>query len=232
MSTNWSAFARREWPHWGVIVAMLAASALAWNHVTPPIPVHWDLRGNVNGTAGRFEGLLFLPLITIGVYTLLLVVPRFDPGRANYASFAGPYAAIRGAITALMGATHGLLLATALGYDVNAGRWIPLLVGLMFIVLGNALGKVRPNYFVGIRTPWTLARARSWEKTHRAGGRLFVVEGFALVVAAMITQSWAFVATAVFGGGALVWLIVYSYLEWRADPDRVPVTGTRPAEDR
>jgi len=231
--SNLSAFVRREWPHWLVFAAMFGASAWAWARVTPPIPTHWNFRGEVDGIGGRFEGLLLMPLIALGVYLLLLVLPRIDPARANYASFTGPYALMRAALAAMFGAMHGLLIATALGYPVDAGRWIPVGVGVMLVVMGNIMGKVRPNYFVGIRTPWTLASARSWEKTHRVGGRLFVIAGALLVVAALIQVPALLVALGVFGAVVIVWLFYYSYAVWRTDPDRVPVTGTRPAsEDR
>lgn len=227
------AFVRREWPHGLALTAMFATSAWAWGRVTPPIPTHWNVRGEVDGYGGRFEGLLLTPLIALGLYALLLLLPRIDPGRANYASFAGPYAVIRASLTVMMGGMHGLLVATALGYPVDAGRWIPVGVGALLVVLGNVMGKVRPNFFVGIRTPWTLTSTRSWEKTHRVGGRLFVAGGVLLAVASLIGRPEVLIAAGVFGAGALVWLFYYSWREWRVDPDRVSVTGTRPAsEDR
>ncbi len=229
---SWPALARREAPHWLVLGAMFVATAVAWSRVTPPIPTHWNIRGEVDGTGGRVEALLFVPLLATGLYALLLVLPRFDPGRANYASFSGPYALMRITLTAMMGAMHALLLATALGYPVDAGRWIPLGVGVLLVVFGNITGKVRPNYFVGIKTPWTLASARSWEKTHRVGGRLFVAAGIGLAIAALVRQPWLFAVVGIGGGGGLVALIAYSYIVWRDDPDRIPVTGTRPAEQR
>ena len=225
---NRGAIVRREWPHWVILVGLFAASAVAWDRVPERIATHWNIRGEVDGYGARLEGLLLVPLIALGMYLLLALLPRIDPARANYASFSGPYVVIRAAFTTMMAGIHALLLATALGYAVNVGRWIPVGVGLLFIVLGNVLGKVRPNYFVGVRTPWTLGSARSWEKTHRAGGRLFVIGGLGLAIAALIGQPWLFAIVGIASGGALVWLIYYSYVEWRADPDRVPVTATKP----
>ena len=226
-----AAFVRREWPHWLLIVALFVASAWAWNRVTLPIPTHWNIRGEVDGHGGRFEGLLLVPLIAVGLYALLLVLPRIDPARANYASFTGAYTVIRATFALLTAGLHAVLLATALGYPVDAGRWIPAGVGLMFVVLGSVLGKVRPNYFVGVRTPWTLASAKSWEQTHRAGGRVFVLAGLGMVLAALLMQPWFFAAVGLLSGGALMWLLYYSYAVWRTDPDRVPVTGTLPPRE-
>lgn len=231
--SGWVALARREWPHWIVLGLLFAVSAYAWDRVPDRIPTHWNFRGEIDGYSGRAGGLLLAPVLAVGMYLLLLALPRFDPARANYASFTGPYAVIRAALTATMAGLHALLVATALGYPVDAGRWIPVGVGALFVVLGNVMGKVRPNYFVGIRTPWTLSSARSWERTHRIGGKLFVIAGILLAFAAILGQPQVLVGVGVFGAVSLVGLVYYSYAVWRSDPDRVPATATRPAhEDR
>lgn len=227
------AFVRREWPHWLLLLALFGASAWAWDRVTPPIPTHWNIRGEVDGYGGRVTGLLLVPMIAAGMYGLFLVLPRIDPARANYALFTGPYAVMRFTFALLMAGLHAVLLATALGYPVDAGRWIPAGVGAMFIVLGNVLVKVRPNYFVGVKTPWTLTSAKSWEQTHRAARWVFAGAGAGLVLGALLMQPWFFATVAVLSVGALAWLIYYSYAVWRADPDRVPATGAQPPrEDR
>ena len=99
-------------------------------------------------------------------------------------------------------------------------------VGLLFLVLGNFMGKIRPNWFVGIRTPWTLSSKLSWVKTHRLAGRLFVVMGLLFFMLALFRQPWVVAALVSALVVCLVWMVVYSYLVWRKDPDRVPPAGT------
>ena len=106
---------------------------------------------------------------------------------------------------------------------------MPVGVGVLLVVVGNVLGKVRPNYFVGVRTPWTLASARSWEATNRLGGRVFVLGGVGLAIAGYLGNPQLLIAVGVAAAAALVWLFWVSYREWRDDPDRVSATGTRPA---
>ncbi|MEI6665988.1 MAG: SdpI family protein [Chloroflexota bacterium] len=220
---------RVEWPHLLVLAAMFAAAAWAWPQATPPIPIHWDLHGQPNGYGGRFEGLLLVPLLASGVYLLLLLLPRIDPARANYESFAGPFRVIRLAITIALGAMQAFVISVALGSTENPGRWVPVGVGLLLIVIGNVMGKVRPNYFVGVRTPWTLASARSWEATNRLGGRVFVVGGVGLAIAGYLGNAPLLIALGIAAAASFVWLMWVSYREWRDDPDRIPATGTRPA---
>lgn len=229
---------RREGVFWLILAAMFVSAAVAWGRVEEPVPVHWNVAGEVDRYGSRFEALLLLPLITLGLHALFLVIPRIDPGRANYASFTGPYYLMRLAVILLMGAIHAMMVATALGADVNVAALVPFGVGVMFIVLGNVLGKVRPNYFVGIRTPWTLASTRSWNETHRVGGRWMVLLGAAFVLIGLLNlvglPLGPEVVALVVGGGVAVFVIglaVYSYRVWRDDPDPISVTGTRPANE-
>jgi uncharacterized membrane protein len=219
-----------EVPQWIILAGMFAAAAIAWPHAPDRIPVHWNINGEVDRYGGRFEGLLLMPLVALGMYVLMLVLPRIDPGRANYARFRGAYNAIR--ITLLV------LFAV---FDVGIQVWVwtghadialiaPLAMGIVSIVLGAVLGKIRPNWFVGIRTPWTLSSKVSWVRTHRAGGWLFIVVGLATIATTFISPRLAF--WVLIGGllGGTVALFIYSYVLWRQDPDKIPPAGTLPAD--
>jgi uncharacterized membrane protein len=94
---------------------------------------------------------------------------------------------------------------------------------------GSVMGKLRPNWFVGVRTPWTLASKRVWLKTHRLGGWLFIAWGPVELLAAWLVPH-ASGLTPVLALVLLAILVVYSYLVWRDDPDKLPAAGTRPAD--
>ncbi len=219
-----------EVPQWILLAAMFGAALAAWPNAPNRIPVHWGLAGQPDRFGGRFEGLLLLPLVALGLYVLMLVLPRIDPGRANYGRFPGAYAAIRIGVLGLLAAIHGAALAWIWHGRVNMGFLAPFAMGILTIVIGGALGKVRPNWFVGIRTPWTLSSKTSWVRTHRAGGWVFVLVGFATVASAFIGSRVAFfvLTTGLVGGS--VGLVVYSYLVFRRDPDKLPPAGTLPAD--
>jgi len=221
MKTSWKV----EVPQLVVIAAMFAAAALAWSGAPDRIPVHWNIDGQVDRYAGKFEGLLLMPLAALGMYALMLVLPRIDPGRANYPRFAGAYTVIRVTVLGIFAAFDVALHVWLRTGRLNIATFAPGVMGVMAIVLGAVLGRVRPNWFVGIRTPWTLSSRTSWVRTHEAGGRVFVGVGVATIVAAFIGPRVAFwVLVAGLMGGTLV-LVVYSYLLWRRDPDKVPPTG-------
>ena len=102
-------------------------------------------------------------------------------------------------------------------FDIS--RVVLIGIGALFIVIGNYLPKVRPNYLMGIRTPWTLTSDLSWQKTHRLGGRLFVLEGLVLIVLGLIAVA-AWLGVLIVAGIAIMLVVVfaYSYRVWKADP--------------
>jgi uncharacterized membrane protein len=221
---------RTEWPQWILIVALFVLAAAAWSTAPDRIPVHWNIAGQVDRWGGKFEGLMAIPLLALGIYVLMLVLPRFDPGRANYDAFSGPYTILRFGILVVLAALEVLILLWVRGVHASIGVWVPLLVGALFVVIGNLLGKVRPNWFVGIRTPWTLSSKVSWTRTHRAGGWLFILMGALLMATAVARAAWAVWVMLGVGGAGLVGLAVYSYVLWRNDPDKTPPAGSLPAE--
>lgn len=137
-----------------LIAAMFAAAAWAWSRVPDQIPVHWNAAGQVDGYGSRFMGRLLIPLITLGMHLLFMVLHAIDPCRTSYDGFARVYAIFRGAILAFMGAVYAATTLVALGHRVEVARVITVALGLLFVVLGSFLGEVRPNWFVGVRTPW------------------------------------------------------------------------------
>lgn len=224
MRINW----RTEWPQWLLLAGMFGLAASAWATAPARIPVHWNIAGQVDRYGGRFEGLLALPLLALGLYLLMVFLPRVDPGRANYQAFTGAYGTLRLGITALMAAVYGLVHLWLRGVQVSIETWVPLLVGALFIVIGNLMGKIRPNWFVGIRTPWTISSKLAWTRTHRVGGWLFLLMGVLFMLTGILHVAWAVtVMVGVMVAGTLG-LTVYSYLLWRRDPDKTPPAGTLP----
>jgi uncharacterized membrane protein len=226
MNRSW----RREWPHWVLLVGIFAAAAIVWPRVPERMPVHWGIDGTADRYGGRVEGLLLLPILALVLYVVLLVLPRFDPRGANYAQFAGPYALIRLATLVLLAGIYGVIIAAALGSPLNMTRVVVPAVGLLLIVLGSVMGKLRPAWFVGIRTPWTLTSARSWGKTHRLGGWIFIVAGLVLILAGLLNLPVLLIGALAGLGLALVGLWLYSYLVWRDDNGAHHPAGIRPTD--
>lgn len=222
---------RTELPQWLVIAGMFLLAGVTWSWAPERIPVHWNIAGEVDRYGSKVEGLLGIPLLTLGIYLLLIVLPRLDPGRANYPRFAGAYTVIRLSLVTLLAVLYGVLHLWIRGRHVDVATVTPLMVGGLLVVVGSLMGKIRPNWFVGIRTPWTLSSKTAWVRTHRAGGWAFIAMGLATIAMAVLRSAWAVGALSVIFLGGTAGLIVYSYLAWRDADDKIPPAGTLPAED-
>jgi uncharacterized membrane protein len=203
-----------------LILAMFIASACAWPYVPEKVPVHWNIHGEVDRHGGRFEGLFLVPLIASGLYGLLRVLPKLDPRQVNYRQFAGPYAVIRCALMAFLAVVHASLLLAALGRPIPIGTIVPALVGTLLIIIGAFMPRIKSNWFVGVRTPWTLSSELSWTKTHRLAAWLLPLSGVAILLAGFLRTQWAVYTMLGALLGSAVGLVVYSYFVWRQDPSR------------
>ncbi|MEZ4712435.1 MAG: SdpI family protein [Caldilineaceae bacterium] len=204
-----------------VIGIMFGLAAWAWAQLPAEasIPVHWGINGEVDRYGGKLEGLLLLPAITLLVVLLLAFIPRIDPRGQNIMRSAKAYKSIWAIMLLFMLAIYLISILAAFGWIINMGRIIGPALGVLFIVMGNYMGKIRSNYTVGIRTPWTLASELSWNKTHRLGGKLFVALGVLMLVLTLVSQSA--LTFYLMMAGLLITLITvfaYSYVVWKNDP--------------
>jgi len=213
-------------------IGLLAAAVIRWGSVPDRLPVHWNAAGEVDGYGGRFEGLALVPLIGVALYLLLRYLPRIDPARRNYDAFAGAYLLLRVTILVYL-VFIDVVIQLAIGREesVPVGRLIVGSVGALFVVLGGVMTRLKPNWFAGIRTPWTLSSAESWRVTHRVGGVLFAVVGALTLVSAPFSGPVPIVVLLVGMVLTLVVVTVVSYRVWRDDPDKVPLTDLRSRRD-
>lgn len=166
-------FLKREWVLWLLMLAPLVFVLFNWKSFPDKVPTHWNIEGEVDRYSGKW-GLFIGPGLSFAIYFLLLFLPRFDPRKKNYDLFSGTYWIIRIIVAAIL-ALLGMVTALAsLGMQINVALIVETAIVCMFLLLGNQMGRIRPNYFVGIRTPWTLSNEEVWMKTHRLAGRIWV----------------------------------------------------------
>ena len=165
-------------------VVSLAVSAWAWGQIPDgaQIPIHWGINGEANGYAPKAVGLLLVPGIILLIGLIFAAIPFIDPRREHQERSTTARIWILGATMVLLGGVHVVSVLTVLGARLDIGRVVVIGVSGMFIVIGNFLGKTRSNWFVGIRTPWTLSSERSWSQTHRLGGYLFMAAGVVSII--------------------------------------------------
>lgn len=205
-----------NWLEVVLLAAPFLALAIYWQDLPAQVPTHWNFRGEIDGWADKTPGILIIPLAALGLTALLRILPWFDPklrrtpGHESLMPVVLPI--VRIASLALLDTIFFVQMATSLGHNVPSSRILMTCLLVFFIIMGNYLGNLRPNYFVGIRTPWTLENPETWRATHRLGGRLMFFGALILLVVQL------FVSESLFGllcvGSILslvVWGFVYSW---------------------
>lgn len=204
----------------------LGIAAYGFSRVPPgaQVAIHWDAVGHPNGYGDALFAFILVPVLTAATSAGLAFLPSIEPRRRNLQMSGPAYTAVWISLVLLMAAVQAAVVfsATGLARSETVARLAPAAVGIMLAVVGNYLGKVRSNFFFGIRTPWTLSSERSWNRTHRLAGRLFIAVG----LTAAATSVFPFVGFVALTAGAVVAIVilfVYSYVEWSRDPAKLPL---------
>jgi len=205
------------------LLVMAGLSAYAWSVIPSgaKIPIHWGMDGQVNGYGSKATGLLLTPAMVVFISGLFLSIAVVEPRAQHIQQSRKPIGAIWIAMVVFLTVLHIPLVMAALGRPVDVFLVVSLGIAALFCVLGNYLGKVRSNFFIGVRTPWTLTSEISWNKSNRLAGKLFMLSG--LLVALAACTLGARVTTGVLVLSTLftaVVSIVYSYEVWKVDPNR------------
>lgn len=178
------------------------------------IPTHWNAVGEIDGYSSK-NMVFLLMLMGPAMYYAFPLLKKIDPKAKNYDKFDGVYEVFRVAISLFMVAIHVITLLAALGWVDVVGLAVPVMVGILFIVLGNYMGKIRQTFFVGIKTPWTLSNEVVWNKTHRLGGYFFISYGILFIVTAFIASEILFIINMIYMIVSIAYLFLYSYLEFK-----------------
>lgn len=198
-----------------VILVATIASAIIYPRLPEMAASHWNAAGQVDGYMPRFWAAFLMPLVSVGLLLLLLAIPAIDPLKANIAKFRSYYNAFIALIIVFMLFIHGITLAWNLGYNqFNIGNVILPTVGLIFIFAGVMMAKAKRNFFIGIRTPWTLSNDTVWDETHKLGSKMFIAAGIVTILSAFFGEAGFWIMFPVIMLAALV-PIVYSYILWR-----------------
>ena len=205
------------------LIAAMALSALLAGMSLPPdvqLPIHWDLGGNPDSYAGKWVGLFMPAAMTAAVSLLFWCLPLIEPRGLNLSRSQGLYLWGWAAVMLLGVAMQIVVLSVALGWGLPANRMIVGACGLIFVIIGNQLGKSRSMFLIGLRTPWTLTSEDVWVRTNRLAGKLMVLGGAATLLAALLPLPSGLLFAVILAtiAFAAVIPIVYSFLLWRREP--------------
>jgi uncharacterized membrane protein len=184
MKTN----SKLEWLMILIVLIPMAYLAIVWKTLPDTIPMHFDIKGDANGFGTKTEFLLFVFVINPLLYLLMKVIPKIDP-KGKVDATEKQYASLRIILSLLFSAMSCYIIYVTLHNTSSTNNFLFILLGVFFILLGNYIQTVKPNYFVGIRTPWALENQDNWRYTHRLGGKTMVICGIVASLAAVLVPA-------------------------------------------
>tara|TARA_Y100001935_G_scaffold255673_1_gene271537 strand:- start:116574 stop:117233 length:660 start_codon:yes stop_codon:yes gene_type:complete len=175
---------KKEWFVPILLVIPFVVSIYLWDQLPDQVPIHFNIQGEADDWGPKWINAFLIPGIALTIYIFLLIIPVIDPKR-RIVSAQKPVSAIRIFTTLFMIGIYGFVMAKTLEIDVDLGIYINISVGVLILIIGNYMNTIKPNYFIGIRTPWTLENPEVWKKTHRIGSKLWVVGGLIMILNAV-----------------------------------------------
>ena len=207
---------KKQYILWFVAMIPLVITLVFFERLPDKIPMHWNTAGEVDRVSDKLPGAFILPGITLAIPLMMTLLPKIDPKRRNYSAFKTAYYWLHLCFAVVFGCISIYVLLVSLGYNVvRVDTAIKFLIGVMITVFGNLMPKLKHNYFVGIKTPWTLANENVWFETHRLAGRLWFAAGLIMILLSFIPGQLTavlYLACAVFSGAIPM---VYSYVRYK-----------------
>ena len=180
---------------------------------------HWNTKGEVDGYMSKFWGLFLMPIILLGLFLLYVLIPKIDPLKENIAKFRKYFDGFIVLITLFLFYIYLLSIAWNLGKRFNMGQMMMPALGMLFYYCGILTENAKRNWFIGIKTPWTLSSERVWDKTHKIGGKLFKAAGL-IAFLGIFFPNYAFYFILVPALLVAFYTIIYSYFEYQKETKR------------
>ena len=190
-----------------IILLPMLVGLILWNQLPDKIPFHWNAAGEVDGWASRPVAVFVPSVAMLALQWLCLLVTSTDPKKQNH-----PQKVVHlvfWLIPLLTVVLSSFVYATALGSNVRVEVLMPILLGLIFIAIGNYLPKCKQNYTIGIKIPWTLASEENWNRTHRLSGWVWVGGGIVMMLAGFFDAFWG---TMIVVAIMVLVPLIYSYI--------------------
>jgi uncharacterized membrane protein len=203
-----------------IISGILLLSFIVGLYFYPQIPAkmasHWNIKGEVDGYMSKFWGTFLIPFMLLGLSLVFLAIPRIDPLKENIEKFRKYYDGFIIIFLIFMLAVHLQVILWNIGIHISPNVMMPIGLGLLFFYIGILCENAKRNWFIGIRTPWTLSSDKVWDKTNKLGGKLFKIAGV-VALFGIFFRSYTMYFVLVPAISFAVYTIVYSYLEYRKE---------------
>ena len=206
---------KKELPLIAIVLLPFLYLAYIWNQLPEKVPVHWNVKGEIDRYGDKIELMLIPILLPLLIYVIFLVVPRIDP-KKKLNKMGNKLQTLKVLMTTFMSILALFIIYSAKNQSFDNSNYLVISIGILYIILGNYFKTIKANYFIGIRTPWTLESESVWKETHKLGGKLWFIGGIIVVISSFILEKqlnfrvFLIITTII----AIV-PIVYSYLLFR-----------------
>ena len=168
-----------------IVLAPFIYLASIWTNLPDSVPLHWDIEGKIDRYGEKSELLLIPILLPLLIYVIFTLVPLIDP-KGKIQQMGNKYFTLKAAMTIFMSILALVILYAVKNESLYNPNYIILLIGVLLLVLGNYFKTLRPNYFIGIRTPWTLENETVWKETHKLAGKIWFIGGLIIIVSSLL----------------------------------------------
>jgi len=202
---------KQEIPLILIVILPLLYVSYVWNLIPETVPIHWNVKGEIDKYGNKITHLLIISLLPVFVYTLFLIMVKIDP-KKKLDKMGNKFQKLKFLLVVIFSTLSICLIYFTKNQSPLNPNYIFFLIGVLFIILGNYSKTLKPNYFLGIRTPWTLESESVWKKTHKIGGILMFIGGFSVAFSSLILNAqfnWKFLLIVI--GIISILPILYSF---------------------
>jgi uncharacterized membrane protein len=201
---------RKEYIPIGIVLLMFAIASLSYNHLPDSMPTHWNARGEIDGYSSKAVGLFIIPVITLALYLLMSFLPYAALYSDGVKSFHFLMYAVKLSFVGFMLLMQLITILPAIGISFNMNLALIPLFAMLLFAMGILIGRAKRNYFIGIRTPWTLASDDTWNRTHTLGSKGFKIISLVVLLSVLVIDYSIFIMISLLIGFSL-FLVAYSY---------------------
>ncbi len=207
---------KQEWPLLVIVALPFIYLAYTWPQLPEQVPLHWNMKGEIDRYGSKLELLMIPFLLPVLTYLIFLVVPNIDP-KDKLNKMGKKLGSIKWLLTTLMSILALFIIYSVKNESLTNPNYIVLLVGVLYVILGNYFKTIKPNYFIGIKTPWTLENETVWKATHQLAGKMWLVGGIIVVLSSLLANKQTnFILFIVITGVISIVPIAYSYFKFKS----------------
>jgi len=208
---------KKELPIIAIVLLPFIYLAYIWNQLPAKVPMHWNIKGEIDRYGDKIELIIIPILLPLLIYIIFLVVPKIDP-KNKLNKMGNKLQVIKLILTTFMSILALFIIYSAKNQSFTNPNYIVLLIGILYIILGNYFKTIKANYFIGIRTPWTLENEKVWKETHKLGGIMWFIGGIIVVLSSLILDKQPnFTIFLIITGIITITPIIYSYIIFKKD---------------